>query len=78
MNQTIRTTGDFGKAFAGRYGTATAGDWGTATTGKNGTICITSPNNPQRKITGTIDGKKLLPNTPYRLNNLDEFVEVKE
>ena len=71
------TAGDWGTATAGDEGTATAGYWGTATAGDEGTIVIKYHyGNRYRLKVGYIGDDGLMPNTAYRLDDNNNFVEV--
>jgi len=74
------TAGYRGTATAGDGGTATAGDGGTATAGDGGEIRIRyydSKHDRMRTRVGYIGEDGLKANTPYRLNDKNEFEEVK-
>jgi len=74
------TAGDRGAATAGDRGAATAGDSGTATAGDGGEIRIRyydSKHDRMRTRVGYIGEDGLKANTPYRLNDKNEFEEVK-
>ena len=71
------TAGEGGTATAGNWGTATAGEGGTATAGEFGIIQIRYFSNGRWRIkTGYIGEDGLKPNTPYRLDENNEFAEV--
>ena len=73
------TAGDSGTATAGDSGTATAGDRGTATAGKYGCICILfydAKVEAFRKRCAEVDGVIIKADTPYRLDDSGNFVEV--
>jgi len=71
------TAGNWGTATAGNWGTATAGEGGTATAGEFGIIQIRYFSNGRWRIkTGYIGEDGLKPNTPYRLDENNEFAEV--
>jgi hypothetical protein len=74
------TAGYSGTATAGDRGTATAGYSGTATAGYSGEIHIRyydRANDRMRTRVGYIGEHGLKANTPYRLNDKNEFEEVK-
>ena len=71
------TAGDRGQATAGDDGTATAGDRGQATAGDRGTIIIKYWNGKRYKYKIGYTGEDVKPNTKYRLNDNNEFEEVK-
>ena len=58
------------------YGTATAGDYGTATAGDCGCIAIRNQNSPYQMVCASVDGDKVKPNTPYKLDDYGNFVEA--
>ena len=81
------TVGDYGTATVGYEGTATVGDYGTATVGNGGTA--TGGENAELRIRWYDCGAEryrtaiayvgengIKPNTPYRLNDEQQFVEV--
>ena len=81
------TVGDYGIVTVGYKGTATVGDYGTATVGDYGTV--TGGENAELRIRWYDYGAKryrtaiayvgengIKPNTPYRLNDEHQFVEV--
>ena len=71
------TAGDSGTATAGDSGTATAGVEGTATAGDGGCICILFwTGTAYKRRCAEVGEGGLKPNTPYRLNDKGEFVEV--
>ena len=75
------TAGYSGTATAGDYGTATAGDYGTATAGKKGELRIKWWDNKSeryRTAQAYIGENGIKADTPYRLNNKHEFVEVQK
>ena len=72
------TAGDYGTATAGDYGTATAGDSGTATAGTRGILSIKWYDGDRDRIAIAYVGENgIKANTPYKLNEKGEFVEVK-
>jgi len=71
------TAGNRGQATAGDGGTATAGDEGQATAGYDGTIIIKYWNGKRYKYKIGYTGEDVKPNTKYRLNDNNEFEEVK-
>jgi hypothetical protein len=79
------TAGDWGTATAGNGGTATAGDWGTATAGHGGTATAGDwgvvsilywDRTKHRRRCAEVGEGGLKPNTPYKLNEAGEFIEV--
>ena len=80
------TAGDYGAATAGYRGTATAGYGGTATAGYRGTatageggvivILHWDSERGDHLRCAEVDGVTIKANTPYRLNEKGEFVEV--
>ena len=70
------TACDRGAATAGDYGTATAGNYGTATAGDRGCIVIRNHKSPFQMICASVDGSKIKPNTPYKLDDYGNFVEL--
>ena len=71
------TAGYRGTATAGDRGTATAGDEGTATAGEQGYLAIKSwVDDRYRWFFAEVDGESILPNTPYRLDENNQFVRV--
>ena len=72
------TAGDRGTATAGRYGTATAERFGIATAGIGGTIIIKYYDGRVRYRVGYIGKDGLKPDTPYRLNDDNDFEEVEK
>jgi len=73
----IATAGDRGTATTGDRGTATAGDRGTATAGYRGTIIIKYWNGKRYKYKIGYTDEDVKPNTRYKLNDNNEFEEVK-
>jgi hypothetical protein len=78
-NKGTSTSGDKGTSTSGDYGTSTSGNKGTSTSGYKGTILIKywckNSNRYKVKI-GYIGENELKSNTPYRLDESNEFVEV--
>jgi hypothetical protein len=71
------TAGDGGTATAGDHGTATAGHRGTATAGDFGTIVVRWYGGMRSRLSVAYVGENgIKANTPYRLNDAHEFVEV--
>ena len=64
-------------ATAGNRGQATAGYGGQATAGDGGTIIIKYWNGKRYKYKIGYTGEDVKPNTKYRLNDNNEFEEVK-
>ena len=71
------TAGNRGQATAGDGGQATAGYGGQATAGYDGTIIIKYWNGKRYKYKIGYTGEDVKPNTKYRLNDNNEFEEVK-
>ena len=72
------TSGDWGSSTSGYRGTSTSGDWGSSTAGYNGTLIITWHDGARyRRAVGYVGEGGLKPDTPYRVNERGEFVEVK-
>jgi hypothetical protein len=73
------TAGDGGTATAGNRGTATAGNRGTATAGYGGTLKIKYWIGTRYKFKiGYCGEDKIKPNTTYKLNDKNNFFEVKD
>ena len=73
------TAGYGGTATTGDIGTATAGHYGTATAGYGGTLCIKHWDGMRYRIKVAYVGEDgIKPNTPYKLDNEGNFVEVKK
>ena len=73
------TAWDGGTATTGRGGTATAGDKGTATAGYYGTLCIKHWDGSRYRLNVAYVGEDgIKANTPYKLDNEGNFVEVKK
>jgi len=73
--------GDYGTALVGNHGTAIAGECGKAAAGECGIISIKywdSSTDRWRVKTGHIGEDGILPDTLYRLNDNNEFTEVKK
>ena len=82
----ISTSGDYGTSTSGYYGTSTSGVGGTSTSGVggtstsgyNGTLVIKYWDNNTLRIklaTAYVGENGILPNTPYVLNEKNEFVK---
>jgi len=77
-NEGTATVGNEGTATAGDNGTATAGNWGIAIAGDFGTIQIKYYFKDRYRIkTGYIGEDGLKANTPYKLDDNNNFKEVK-
>ena len=63
-----------GTAMAGAWGIAIAGEGGTARAGAGGVIVLTTLDG--HKISGTVGEGGIKPDTPYRLDDDDKFVEA--
>ena len=75
----IATAGDRGAAIAGDFGNAIAGYRGTATAGEEGCISIQFWNKEKEKYCrkiGLVTDGQLKANTPYKLDENGEFIEV--
>jgi hypothetical protein len=72
------TAGVEGQATAGDRGQATAGYSGQATAGVEGTIIIKYWDGKRYKYKIGYTGEDVKPNTKYRLNDKNEFEEVKQ
>ena len=75
------TAGESGTATAGESGTATAGNYGTATAGESGEIRIRwwdSKAQRYRTKIGYVGEDGIKADTAYKLNDNNEFEEVKE
>ena len=73
------TSGDGGTSTSGDGGTSTSGDRGTSTSGDGGVLIITFYDQAQRRYrqrATEVDGETIKANTPYRLNEIGEFIEV--
>ena len=73
------TAGDEGTATAGDEGTATAGNYGTTIAGEEGCISIQFWNKEKEKYCrkiGLVTDGQLKANTPYKLDENGEFIEV--
>ena len=72
------TSGDYGTSTSGDGGTSTSGDYGTSTSGEKGTLVIKYWDNNTLRIklaTAYVGENGILPNTPYVLNEKNEFVK---
>ena len=73
------TTGDIGTATTGDYGTAITGNKGTATAGGYGTLCIKHWDGLRYRLNVAYVGEDgIKANTPYKLDDEGNFVEVKK
>ena len=71
-------TGGYGATVTGGYGaTVTGGDNATVTGGDNATLLLSFYNGRKRVVTAYVGENGIKPNTPYRLNEVHEFEEVK-
>ena len=72
------TSGAKGTSTSGAKGTSTSGEEGTSTSGYNGTLVIKYWDNNTLRIklaTAYVGENGILPNTPYVLNEKNEFVK---
>ena len=71
-------SGNHGTSTSGNWGTSTSGRGGTSTAGDRGTLIITWYDGSRyRRAVGYVGEDGLKPDTPYRVNERGEFVEVK-
>jgi hypothetical protein len=78
-NRGTSTSGDSGTSTSGNRGTSTSGNGGTSTSGDGGTILIKywdGDRDRYRIKIGYIGEDGLKPNTPYKLNQQNEFVDA--
>jgi len=71
-------TGGSGATVTGGYeATVTGGNYATVTGGDNATLLLSFYNGRKRVVTAYVGENGIKPNTPYRLNEVHEFEEVK-
>ena len=86
-NYGTSTSGDYGTSTSGFRGTSTSGDYGTSTSGYKGTstsgykgtLVIQWHDGKRYRLAVAYVGEKgIKPNTPYKLDNEGNFVEVEQ
>jgi hypothetical protein len=71
------TSGYRGTSTSGDYGTSTSGDYGTSTSGDWGTLVIQWYDGSRYRLAVAYVGENgIKPNTPYKLDDKGDFVEV--
>jgi len=71
------TGGDHATVTGGDHATVTGGDHATVTGGDRAVLLLSFHSDRKRVVTAYVGENGIKPNTPYRLNEVHEFEEVK-